>query len=269
MKKIIVKAGVLSCLFCLCAFGDEEHAKMLKLAEQGDVKAQYRLSVWYLLQGTGVDKDIQKSVEWYKKALKQDAMMDTQETRDILQSLKDAAEQGDAEAQYTLGMCFQHAAGYYAEEGHTAYLTGGGIAFGADTRKVLAWFEKSAEQGYVDAQIAIAMCYAQGTGVSQDDVEAAKWMRKAADQEHAVAQRLLASYYYGGIGVPRNISKSVGLLRKAEAQGHKKATEILKAIEEEYGSLPTEEPIYEQIQIEDLCIRLFNNLSLPSFTLFE
>jgi hypothetical protein len=53
-----------------------------------------------------------------------------------------------------------------------------------------AGFEKTmraAEQGYVPAQAAIGMMYANGKGVQQNYVEAGKWWTKAASGGHALA----------------------------------------------------------------------------------
>ena len=41
-----------------------------KAAEQGDAMAQFNLGQCYT-NGTGVEKDEQKAVEWYKKAAEQ------------------------------------------------------------------------------------------------------------------------------------------------------------------------------------------------------
>ena len=39
-----------------------------KAAEQGDADAQYNLALCYK-NGTGVEKDAEKAVEWYQKAV--------------------------------------------------------------------------------------------------------------------------------------------------------------------------------------------------------
>ena len=45
------------------------------------------------------------------------------------------------------------------------------------------WYEKAAEQGYLDAQYNLAIMYDNGFGVSKDRGKAVKWYRKAAEQE--------------------------------------------------------------------------------------
>ena len=53
------------------------------------------------------------------------------------------------------------------------------------------YFKKSAEQGEVDAQLFLELCYLIGQGVSQEDTEAVKWYRKAADKGHEKAKKAL------------------------------------------------------------------------------
>jgi hypothetical protein len=49
----------------------------------------------------------------------------------------------------------------------------------------MTWFRKSAEQGNIWAQSALASCYSDGTGVTQNHDEAYKWrLHIVADLEH-------------------------------------------------------------------------------------
>ena len=68
---------------------------------------------------------------------------------------RDAAEDGNAEAQYRLALF------------HTE-----GKEVSRDWEIAAAWFEKSAAQGYAPAQHALAECYAKGLGVRQSWEEA-------------------------------------------------------------------------------------------------
>ena len=73
-------------------------------------------------------------------------------------SMKEAAEQGDAEAQFILGS-------YYYEG------KGGSV----DKAEAVKCFLKSAEQGHTEAQFALGRCHDNGEGVVRDAVEAYKW----------------------------------------------------------------------------------------------
>jgi hypothetical protein len=63
---------------------------------------------------------------------------------------------------------------------------------------------KAAEQGYVPAQAAVGMMYANGKGVQQNYDEAAKWWVKAAEGGDLVSARHAWNLYRNGEGVARN-----------------------------------------------------------------
>ena len=86
--------------------------------------------------GEGVAKDQQEAVRWFRMA----------------------AEQGDAEAQYNLGL---------------SYANGEGVA---------------KDQGDAWAQYNLGNAYNNGEGVAKDQQEAVRWFRMAAEQRHASAQ---------------------------------------------------------------------------------
>ncbi len=68
----------------------------------------------------------------------------------------------------------------------------------------MKWYRKAAEQNYAEAQYNLGVCYANGEGVTKDDVEAVKWYRKAAEQNYAEAQYILGVCYYIGEGVAKD-----------------------------------------------------------------
>ena len=155
-----------------------------------------------------------------------------------IDQLRQAAEQGDAEAQNKLGVMYlrgegvpennQEAAKWCrkaAEQGHAPaqnnlgfmYSTGEGVP--QDDKEAAKWYRKAAEQGHAKAQSNLGGKYARGEGVPQDDKEAAKWYRKAAEQGHAPAQNKLGFMYSRGEGVPENNQEAVKWYRKAAEQG--------------------------------------------------
>ena len=88
-----------------------------------------------------------------------------------LQEFKKAAEQGDARAQFNLGVM---------------YANGRGVI--QDDKEAVKWFRLAAEQGVAEAQYNLGIMYDNGEGVIQDDKEAVKWWRLAAEQGNAKAQ---------------------------------------------------------------------------------
>ena len=138
-----------------------------RAAERGNEFAEYKLGECYE-SGVGVTKDLTEAVKWYLKAAKH-------RNSEAIEWFRKAADQGDAGAQYILGLL------YYK----------GYIDFEVNLREVVEWFRKAAEQGHIDAQYNLGVCYAKGRGVAKDKTEAVKWFRKAAKQGDVGAKKTL------------------------------------------------------------------------------
>jgi TPR repeat protein len=98
---------------------------------------------------------------------------------------KPYADQGNAEAQYNLGLM---------------YRVGRGVL--QDDKEAVKWFAKAAEQGVAIAQFSLASMHYTGRGVPLDDREAIKWYTKAAEQGFAAAQLYSGLMHNTGRGVP-------------------------------------------------------------------
>ena len=61
-----------------------------------------------------------------------------------------------------------------------------------DYSKAKYWYEKAASEGYVEAQLALALLYYDGKGVAKDINKAKYWCKKAADQGNTEARQLLS-----------------------------------------------------------------------------
>ena len=116
------------------------------------------------------------------------------------------AEQGDAEAQFDLGLL------YYNGEGVEQSRT-----------KAAEWCRLAAEQGHAKAQFNLGVSYDNGVGVEQNRAEAAKWYRLAAEQGNIMAQVNLGVLYYGGKGVEQNHAEAAKWYRLAVKQGDARA----------------------------------------------
>jgi TPR repeat protein len=99
-----------------------------------------------------------------------------------------AAEQGDHEAQYRLGLC---------------YSKGEGLTL--DPAQAAEWLTKAAEGGHEWAQYRLGECYQTGVGVEQDLAKAVQFYRMGADQGLAFAQYKLGECYCRGIGTKRDL----------------------------------------------------------------
>ena len=93
----------------------------------------------------------------------------------------EAATQGDALAQYNLGLM---------------YANGQGVA--QSYAKAFEWYSKAANQGLAPAQYNLGVMYANGQGVAQSYAKAFEWYSKAAAQGNASGQHNLGGMYYGG-----------------------------------------------------------------------
>jgi len=115
---------------------------------------------------------------------------------------KDAAVQGDAGAQFNLGLMYEK-----------------GMGIAKDEAEAVKWYRKAAEQGYTGAQNNLGYMYEEGRGVAKDEAEAVKWYRKAAEQGNAGAQVNLGLSYLNGMGVAKDDVEAVKWYRKAAEQG--------------------------------------------------
>ena len=140
------------------------------------------------------------------------------------ETTRSAAEQGDANAQFNLGLM---------------YGTGRGVR--QDEAEAVRWFRLAAEQGNASAQVSLGFMYDTGQGVPQDDAEAVRWYRLAADQGHAGAQGNLGLMYSSGRGVPQDDVEAVRWYRLAADQGDAEAQRNLGLMYAEGQGVPQDE----------------------------
>lgn len=165
-----------------------DHAQALKvikpLAEAGNADAEYDLGTMYS-DGHGVPRDPREAEAWWEKA----------------------ANQGQAEAEFSLGFLLLYGAGegpnavdadpqaglpwleQAAAQGHASaqyflgYLYWSGIAVPADPEKALDYSLRAAEQGRADAEYQAGTILASQRG-AQNAIEAYKWLELAARQNY-------------------------------------------------------------------------------------
>lgn len=80
-------------------------------------------------------------------------------------------------------------------------------------------WRRLAEQGDVDAQVALAGLYEAGLGVRRDDRRAAHWYRTAAERGHIIARLNIGDFYSRGRGVELDRVKAWYWLDLAAAAG--------------------------------------------------
>jgi len=123
-----------------------------------------------------------------------------------LSILKPLAEQGNGDAQVTLGLMYDF--------GH-------GVK--RDPARAIEWYTKAAEQGMPVVQHDLGVKYFQGKGIERDYEAAARWWQKAADAGLADSQFNLGLMYYRGLGIRQNYTKAIDLFQRAANQGHANA----------------------------------------------
>lgn len=119
-----------------------------------------------------------------------------------LREFRPLAEQGNAVAQFGLGLMYAH-----------------GLGVPQDHREAVKWYRLAADQGDAGAQFGLGWMYAEGLGVSQDNREAAKWYRRAAEQGFAAAQVNLGWMYGNGRGIPQDFVQAHLWFNLAATQG--------------------------------------------------
>jgi len=170
------------------------------------------------------------------------------------ESLRAAAEHGDATAAHYLGYCYStgerfardaneaiswyqraSAAGYLPSKDHLAKLYLRGEIVPADPTRAFGYFLEAAEGGLAQAQANVGFCYLDGTGVAPDPQVAFKWFRLAAVQDHTVAIVNVGRAYRFGNGVGRDIQEAIRWFKLASDRGDSLGTVNLGCV---YGYEP-------------------------------
>jgi serine/threonine protein kinase len=166
-------------------------------------------------------------------------------------SVMQAARQGDARAQYQLGVLYQEGQGGVPRSQLTAaswfalsaaqgnpqaesilgflYQTGRGVP--QSDAQAVHWLTRAASQGDAEAQARLGFLYATGqAGLQQNEPEAARWLGAAAQQGNPSGQYNLAVMYEKGRGgLPRSDAQAVRWLVRAASRGNEDARRSLRA----------------------------------------
>ncbi|MDM5181732.1 TonB family protein [Massilia sp. DJPM01] len=124
-------------------------------------------------------------------------------TAATLADTRAAAERGEPQAQYALGI---------------SYMDGAGVA--QDPAQALAWWRKAAAQDHAAAHMAVGLAFHLGIGEKQDRAQAASWYRKAADLGLPQAQHRMGMLAMAQPGYARDVDAAREWFRKGAAQGY-------------------------------------------------
>jgi TPR repeat protein len=89
-----------------------------------------------------------------------------------VQEFKKATEQGNASAQFNLGVMYSNGRGVLQ-----------------DDKEAVKWYRLAAEQGHVPAQYNLGLMYRNGEGVLQDNVYAHMWWNIVASEGNETAKK--------------------------------------------------------------------------------
>ena len=167
---------------------DEAVEDLERLAEYGDVHAQYFLGLLYR-DGGLLLPDAQQAAYW----------------------LELAAKRNLPAAQYALGKL------YHSDDPEVH-----------DVGEGIRWLERAVRNGNPDAAYRLGKEYLTGKSVQKDAVKAAEYLRHAADQNHPWANYLLGKLYLTGNGVPKDDEAAWNCFRMADAYGHPCARYVLE-----------------------------------------
>jgi Sel1 repeat len=98
-----------------------------------------------------------------------------------------------------------------------------------------AYFEASANMGYVRAEAALGFDYVNGDGKPKDLEKGVHWLTLAAQQGSRGAESQLGQFYEEGTGVPKDQAKAIALY-KASAEQHFFQAERALGLDYEFGN---------------------------------
>ena len=186
-----------------------------------------------------------------------------------------AADQGNAKAQYNLGMDYYTGCGVPKDlKKAVRYLQlaadqGYDIAAQCNLGLCYEIYLLAADQGHAIAQSCLGVCYGNGAGVPKDMKEAVRYFRLAADQGYFQAQYNLGLCYENGNGIPKDLKEAVRYYRLAADRHCALAIEALtnpvfasfvasslsKPLDEKSGALAII-PCYSNV----MCVKNYVNL---------
>ena len=198
LKRVVLAGGVSWLALCGPAFATLQEAldalkeqdyifameEFTRLADKEEnAEARYYIGRMYE-QGTGVQQDELKALEFYQQA----------------------ADQGSASAALKVG---------------NAYYNGKGKE--KDYKEAFKWYKKAADQNNYPAQYNLGLMLEEGLGVKEDILKSFEYYKKSADQGYAPAQMALGRMYLKGLGTPQDFSQAIfwyklALNEKADAK---------------------------------------------------
>ncbi|CZR99543.1 Putative beta-lactamase HcpC precursor [Clostridioides difficile] len=200
------------------------------VAEKGHTLASFNLGFYYI-DGLNVEVDLEKALYWFKKVFPSwtdisilqyelgeiykgkifdewsipeldGSSLEIEEDLDkSIYWYKQSTEHGNSEAQYKLGICYEH-----------------GVGVRRNLKKAFYWYKLSAEQNNLDAQCALGLCYEYGKGIEKNLKKALYLYIKLYKENYLKGKYHLASCYEYGKGIEKNLEKALYLYMELSKQ---------------------------------------------------
>jgi len=155
--------------------------------------------------------------------------------RSALREWQPLAEDGNAEAQFNLGLMYENGLGVL-QDGATAAL----------------WYRRAAEQNDRMAQAYLGEMYAKGLGVPRDDREALRWFERAAERGDSASQYNVGLFYATGRGIAPSDVHAVAWLTVALENGAK-PTELLDLLKKNMSAQNLEQALGLADEVRKQC----------------
>jgi TPR repeat protein len=202
-----------------------------EVADEGDAEAMGLLGIAYL-NGEGTAPDPFLGVTWLRKAI------DKRRDAAAMNALGTAFEEGRGER-----LSLRWARHWYLaaaeEKGYPEAMRNlGRLARGLGTesadREALAWFEKAAHAGSLDAMVDLGAMYEQGRPGIRDTAAALGWYGKAATAGSPHGMFAVGRAYENGIGTAQNYAQARAWYHRAAEKGSADAMNNLGVLHQ-YG----------------------------------
>ncbi len=207
-------------------------------------------------RGTGVSKDYNQSLRWFKKSVVNGSTRGMNNLgvmyyqgigvkKDYAKALslfRRSAAKNNANAQSNLGKMYKLGLAVTKDYSQAlvlfrkavkqknidAYFQLGtmyqlGLGLKRDYTQAMNWFLKAAESGFPVAQVRLGWMQRLGLGAAKDYNTAIKWFRKSVQSNNSAGQYNLGYMYFYGYGVTKDQTQALSWYHKAAQQGYSAA----------------------------------------------
>lgn len=255
---------------------DEAFTIFNDLASNEVARAMYFIGMLYENEYISINRDVERSKEWYVKGKKAGDILSalhttyylpkgsverTESFNDLFNDILSLSNNGDIFAKYELALLYKYGYGCSKDENKELLLLQESANSGywkAMNRlgeffykkhkynDAFKYFKASSELGFSHAQNNLGNCYYYGNGVEQDYNKALKWFHKSAEQGYHWGQYNLGERYYNGDGVEQDYNEAIKWFKKSAENNNSWAQTALGTCY--YNGLGTNQDYYEAVE---------------------